>query len=397
MVFCLIAIVLGYLLGSILPAYYIGKLKGIDIREEGAQYAGTINVYHVVGATSALATLAIDFSKGVIAIYLALGIGANYHCAQMAGIAAIAGHVLPFYLDFRGGQGVACATGILLYYLARYFSLAAIDFSAIFYLALIVAIFAYVAKHGEIISVIILPVLAFTVLLSDASDSSIPYFVFINLYIMSVGIYNIKTRKLLIIEDETFHKHWWRVVLRPVLVLLIPYYWHYSKSATLILIGSVAGLFLLIDGLRLSTGTAKKFFASKVNFLFRQSEKERISSINLLFIAMFLVVLFFNRDIAMVSLAFLIFGDIFSKVFGLAYARHRLFHKSVEGSLAYLGCALVCVYVFASTTSLALPMLLIGAIAATIAEALPLNIDDNLSVALLSGTAMFGAQLVGIG
>lgn len=55
------SVLLGYLLGSILPAYWLGNLVyQIDIREHGTKNAGTTNVYHVLGLAPAVITAFYD-------------------------------------------------------------------------------------------------------------------------------------------------------------------------------------------------------------------------------------------------------------------------------------------------------------------------------------------------
>jgi len=389
---CVLSISIGYLLGTILPAYYIGRRKGFDIRHEGEHYAGTLNVYHVVGIKSAVVTALFDLTKGVIAIQIAMSLGAGFPCAQVSGLAAVFGHVLPVYLDFRGGQGVACATGILLYYLGHYLANGSLSMATLPFIALIIFIFAYVARHGEIISIVILPLLAYTVLIHNPGDPCNTFLVIVILYIMSVGVHNIISRKLLMIRDETFLKHWWRTALRPVAVLFVIFYLSFSRMSTLSLAGAVTLLFILADVLRMKNRSIKKALG-KSNTLFKKSEKNRLSSISLFMLSIFVSLLLFTKEVAIASITFLIFGDLFAKVFGLAYGRHKLFQKSLEGSMAYLGIALVCVYVL--STSLAIPanLLLIGAIAAVVTEALPLGVGDNFTVAILSGVAMTVAQL----
>ncbi len=394
---CTISIFLGYLLGSILPAYYFGRLAGVDIRCEGARYAGTINVYQVVGSKAAIATAVFDLAKGIVTILMALAFGAGFHCAQWSGMAAIVGHVLPFYLNFRGGQGVACATGILLYYLSHYLTMGALPWETLLFLAVIVLIFACVAKHGEVISVIVLPVLSYAILIHAPDDDFNLYLVLIAVYIMSVGIYNIVTRKLLVISDAVFLFYWWRVVLRPVAVLFILYYVHYSRKATLLLIGAVSFIFLYLDFVRLRSKRINQELITKVQPLFKIKEQGRLSSMSFFMVAAFLTVLFFDKMIAIASLMFLIFGDLFAKIFGLAYGKHRLFHKTIEGSLAYFASALIGIYILTTAMQAPLPLLVVGAIAATIVESLPLRIDDNFSVAIVSGTVMTIAQGLGIG
>ena len=119
---CIVAILIGYLIGSLLPAYFIGRFRKVDIRTLGTKNPGTINVYKVFGLLPAAGTATFDCLKGVLAIFVAQSIGANFVCMQIAGLAAIVGHVFPFYLRFRGGQGVGSATGIMFYYLIEYIS-----------------------------------------------------------------------------------------------------------------------------------------------------------------------------------------------------------------------------------------------------------------------------------
>ncbi|MHA2400610.1 MAG: glycerol-3-phosphate acyltransferase, partial [Promethearchaeota archaeon] len=66
----IISIIIGYLLGSILPAYIIGRLKGVDIRKVGSKNAGTSNVYHELGLKYAVLTGFYDFFKGLLAIWI---------------------------------------------------------------------------------------------------------------------------------------------------------------------------------------------------------------------------------------------------------------------------------------------------------------------------------------
>ncbi len=63
----ILTILIGCLLGSILPAYFLGKiLMGIDIREEASGNAGTRNVFRLMGLGPAVITVVFDLSKGTI-------------------------------------------------------------------------------------------------------------------------------------------------------------------------------------------------------------------------------------------------------------------------------------------------------------------------------------------
>lgn len=117
----LTSILIGYLLGSVSPAYFLTKwIKGVDIREIGARYAGTTNVKRNVGLFPAIVTGFYDILKGSLAIFIALRIlHTSEGIAYLGGVSAILGHIYPFYIGFRGGKGVAVATGMLIYSLGK--------------------------------------------------------------------------------------------------------------------------------------------------------------------------------------------------------------------------------------------------------------------------------------
>ena len=121
-----IAIVIGYLLGSIPSAYLAGRLrKGVDIREVGSKNMGAMNVYYEVGLVEAILVTLVDLGKGVGAILLVRWLSGNPLISPfdlltgLTGAAAVMGHVFPVFLKFRGGKGGATAIGVLLFLLPK--------------------------------------------------------------------------------------------------------------------------------------------------------------------------------------------------------------------------------------------------------------------------------------
>ena len=115
-----IAIVIGYLLGSFPSAYLAGRLrKGIDIREVGSKNMGAMNIFYQVGPIEAMLVTLADLGKGVGAILLVrwlLGIPPEFELLiGLTGVAAIIGHISPVFLKFHGGKGAATAIGILIF------------------------------------------------------------------------------------------------------------------------------------------------------------------------------------------------------------------------------------------------------------------------------------------
>ncbi|MEA3310232.1 MAG: glycerol-3-phosphate 1-O-acyltransferase PlsY [Chloroflexota bacterium] len=109
-----IAILIGYALGSLQTAYFMGRLvKQLDIREHGSGNAGASNVTDILGLKYGFITGLMDAIKALIAVLLVKTLyPGNATLPYLAGIGAILGHLYPFYLSFRGGKGVACLIGM---------------------------------------------------------------------------------------------------------------------------------------------------------------------------------------------------------------------------------------------------------------------------------------------
>ena len=118
----IIAIIIGYLLGSIPSAYLAGRLrKGIDIRKVGSKNMGAMNVFYQIGPIEAVLVTLVDLGKGIGAILLMRWLSGNPlispfdFLAGLTAIAAIIGHIFPVFLRFHGGKGAATAIGILIF------------------------------------------------------------------------------------------------------------------------------------------------------------------------------------------------------------------------------------------------------------------------------------------
>lgn len=108
----LVALALGYLLGSIPFGLILTRLAGLgDIRAIGSGNIGATNVLRTGNKAVAAATLAGDMLKGTAAVLLADQFDIP---AMVAGVGAFLGHLWPVWLGFRGGKGVATYLGVLL-------------------------------------------------------------------------------------------------------------------------------------------------------------------------------------------------------------------------------------------------------------------------------------------
>lgn len=108
----IIAVVFGYLLGSIPFGLLITRAAGLgDVRKIGSGNIGATNVLRTGNKRLAAATLLLDMLKGTAAVLIAGIYGPE--AAMAAGLGAFLGHVFPVWLGFKGGKGVATYLGVL--------------------------------------------------------------------------------------------------------------------------------------------------------------------------------------------------------------------------------------------------------------------------------------------
>ena len=109
------SLLLGYLLGSIPSGWLAGRwLKDIDLRELGSGSTGATNVLRQVGKGPALVVFLIDVGKGAAAVLIARALGLGDWIQVLAGLTALAGHIWPVWLGFKGGKAVATGLGMFL-------------------------------------------------------------------------------------------------------------------------------------------------------------------------------------------------------------------------------------------------------------------------------------------
>lgn len=112
----LLVLVISYFIGTISGSYIIGKLfLDKDIRKYGSGNAGTTNAIRVLGKKAGVITFLIDFLKGVAVTFI-IGRFFEENLIPMGILGAIIGHDFPFYMNFRGGKGVATTLGALALY-----------------------------------------------------------------------------------------------------------------------------------------------------------------------------------------------------------------------------------------------------------------------------------------
>jgi dolichol kinase len=175
---------------------------------------------------------------------------------------------------------------------------------------------------------------------------------------------------------------WWRIIARPFALLFIAVEVLWGHRVILVVEGGVAAVFIAAD-------LARILFKLHSRRLYKSGERHAFSSMTAFLVAVFLGFLLFPRPISWLSLAFLTIGDLYGKLIGVRFGRTRLVgQRTLEGSLGYVTGALVAGAILRALVVFPALYLLVGALAAAAIELFSRDIDDNLTVGLLSGAIL---------
>ncbi len=134
-----ICIVIGYIFGLFQTAYIYGRMKGIDIRQHGSGNAGTTNSLRVLGKKAGAIVFICDILKCGLAMTTVRLLFGESHADMIyllviyAAAGAILGHNFPFYLGFKGGKGIACTAGMVIFFHPVLIPLEVLTFFGIFF------------------------------------------------------------------------------------------------------------------------------------------------------------------------------------------------------------------------------------------------------------------------
>ncbi|MCL5265353.1 MAG: hypothetical protein M1343_09235 [Chloroflexi bacterium] len=172
----------------------------------------------------------------------------------------------------------------------------------------------------------------------------------------------------------------------PIVGLVLPREW------TLVFFGTVAAIFVAIEILRLTIVSVNRWLMSLfsgVSAGFKPREVARPIGTTFYLVASFLTFLFFSRDVAVAALFFAAVGDAMAAAVGEQYGRTKVGMKSLEGSGAFFASALVVGFILVlAGLHLNWLAVTVGAAVAALVELLPIPIDDNLTVPIISAVVM---------
>ncbi|MDD3368336.1 MAG: glycerol-3-phosphate 1-O-acyltransferase PlsY [Lachnospiraceae bacterium] len=113
-------LLIGYVFGLFQTSFFYGRMKGIDIRQHGSGNAGTTNTLRVLGTKAGLIVFAGDVLKCMLAIAITSILFGKSHpeiiylLKLYTAAGTILGHDFPFYMNFKGGKGIAATAGLVL-------------------------------------------------------------------------------------------------------------------------------------------------------------------------------------------------------------------------------------------------------------------------------------------
>lgn len=117
--YIIICLIIGYAFGCISTGYLVGKANHIDIRKSGSGNAGSTNALRTLGIKAGLITFLGDVFKAVLPIIVIRILLKDSNISWQLislyfGLGVVLGHNFPFWLNFKGGKGIAATSGVIL-------------------------------------------------------------------------------------------------------------------------------------------------------------------------------------------------------------------------------------------------------------------------------------------
>jgi len=171
---------------------------------------------------------------------------------------------------------------------------------------------------------------------------------------------------------------------------LLSLYYLLGRRDALICYGLIALAVLALDMTRIRVVGFNHFVQRRFGSFIRTNEENKLTGMYPYVLGVGLTFFFYRTDIATAAILFLAFGDVAATTIGERFGRTKIVgEKSLEGTLAFVAAAFVA-GVLLNLTAIQLPfgLLLVGAIVAAGVELLPLFLNDNMVIPVVSGGVM---------
>lgn len=177
------------------------------------------------------------------------------------------------------------------------------------------------------------------------------------------------------------------------------YLYYIPKNIFLLLLAVLTGLYLSVEIIRKCNSQYHKELIQHWKWFLRESEMEGVNTGLYYLLSCFIAIAFFPKTIAILSIFYLSLADPIAALIGTLWGKKsiQIFSgKSLIGSLAaFLICFLVTILFLRNSIPFNQLLLIsfIGGLAGSVAESLPLKIDDNLTIPIFSGLVLWGSSL----
>lgn len=148
----------------------------------------------------------------------------------------------------------------------------------------------------------------------------------------------------------------------------------------------VAIVLVVTDLVRIHQPRIRTYFLTFVGHLIRRHEREGITGSTYMLVSALLCTYLFEQRTAAAAMVYLIVGDTLAAMVGKAWGKIPLFGKTLEGSLAGLVSSFAAAWLL--VPGIAPWHLAAAALAAAVVEVLPIPVDDNFRIPLLSGLVL---------
>ena len=178
------------------------------------------------------------------------------------------------------------------------------------------------------------------------------------------------------------------------------YYPLEHRLATLLMTGATF-IFLVLDFARLHLNPFKSIFIVLFGSLLRRRELNSLTGGSYLMLASLVCMVVFGggafgtsveqgKGVIIAAVGFLAIGDTVAALVGLSIGRVRVFRKTLEGTLAGLASCIGVAWIVSILPGVDLPLIagILGAVSASVVEALPIEVNDNVVIPVFSGTVM---------
>ena len=158
----IICLLIGYVFGLFQTAYIYGRAHGVDIRKIGSGNAGTTNTLRAFGTKAGLIVFLGDVLKCIFAVTVVRFLfgtsqpDIKYLLMLYAGAGAILGHNFPFYLQFKGGKGIAATAGLILAFHPAFIPVGIVLFFGVFFTTHYVSLGSLLVYAGFMIQLVVM-------------------------------------------------------------------------------------------------------------------------------------------------------------------------------------------------------------------------------------------------